>query len=69
MGSLGGDSNHWPIILDLESSSLKPPSPFKLKQDWFEDPYFLNAIKKAWGHINLEARKPTPVQFQRSMKL
>jgi hypothetical protein len=41
---IGGDSNHFPILLEVAVTREKPPSPFKLNL-WFENEEFTNLVK------------------------
>lgn len=42
------DSDHNPILLEIASGGVKPPSPFKFNRDWLNLEEFKKIIKDLW---------------------
>eukprot|EP00253_Pinus_taeda_P034625 PITA_34625 len=43
-----GNSDHFPIFLDLSCPPPKPPAPFKFNSSWLEEPSFNSLFKSTW---------------------
>ena len=48
MGWSGGNSNPFPIFMDLAMIGGKPPSPFKFNVSWMEDDDCRSLVKSLW---------------------
>eukprot|EP00253_Pinus_taeda_P034852 PITA_34852 len=45
-----GNSDHFPIFLDLTNPPPKPPAPFKFNSAWLQDPTFCKLFNETWIH-------------------
>eukprot|EP00253_Pinus_taeda_P019692 PITA_19692 len=45
-----GNSDHFPVFLDLNFPPPKPPAPFKFNSSWLQDPTYSNLFKETWIH-------------------
>eukprot|EP00253_Pinus_taeda_P029408 PITA_29408 len=45
-----GNSDHFPIFLDLTNPPSKPPAPFKFNPAWLQDPTFCKLFNDTWIH-------------------
>jgi len=50
-----GNSDHFPIFLDLSFPPPKPPAPFKFNSSWLEEPSFNSLFKSTWICANKNA--------------
>jgi hypothetical protein len=55
----GGESDHFPIFLEVRKGNLKPTSPFKFNNTWIKDESFINLVKDNWTPYNPLAPKST----------
>eukprot|EP00253_Pinus_taeda_P025512 PITA_25512 len=45
-----GNSNHFPIFLEMTYPPPKPPAPFKFNPAWLQDPSFCKLFNDTWIH-------------------
>eukprot|EP00253_Pinus_taeda_P022843 PITA_22843 len=45
-----GNSDHFPIFLDMTNPPPKPPAPFKFNPAWLHDPTFCKLFNDTWIH-------------------
>eukprot|EP00253_Pinus_taeda_P011881 PITA_11881 len=45
-----GNSDHFPIFLDMNNPPPKPPAPFKFNPAWLQDPTFCKVFNDTWIH-------------------
>lgn len=83
MGWLRGESDHFPIFLELKGASRKPGSPFKFNSSWLKDQTYNSLIRETWrqhfrsqGYSlaqsfmeNLKRLKLTTISWAREKKL
>jgi hypothetical protein len=62
----GGESDHFPIFLEIAGASRKPTSPFKFNSAWLKEESFLKLVKEVWMPIGHSEREV--VQFARNLK-
>jgi hypothetical protein len=63
----GGESDHFPIFLELAGASRKPTSPFKFNSAWLKEESFLNLVKEVWTPIGSQKGKlPILQEFKRT---
>jgi hypothetical protein len=61
--SVGGNSDHLPILLKIEYHGQKPPSPLKLNEAWLKEEEYVNLIKNSWTPLNGEENSSFMHQF------
>jgi hypothetical protein len=66
--SLGGDSNHNPVMLEIALAQEKPANPFKLNPEWMKEEEFINKIKEVWVPYDGDLRESSPIQFHQNLK-
>lgn len=55
----GGISNHQPIFLELDDTSLKIIAPFKFNSTWLKEPSYIKLVTKFWqSHLISEEADP-----------
>eukprot|EP00253_Pinus_taeda_P033133 PITA_33133 len=64
-----GNSDHFPIFLDISFSPPKPPSPFKFNSSWLQDPCFKNLFVETWIHPDRDAREASKDKILQLEKL
>jgi hypothetical protein len=64
----GGDSDHYPIWLELDFGPKKPAIPFKFNTTWLEDEDFQNLVKENWMAFDPAVDPPATVQFVENIK-
>jgi hypothetical protein len=52
----GGESDHYPIFLEIEGASRKPTSPFKFNFAWLKEEIFIKLVKEVWTPIGKTER-------------
>eukprot|EP00253_Pinus_taeda_P003725 PITA_03725 len=58
----GGNSDHFPILLEVGKPPLKPASPFKFNAAWLQEESFNSLFRDTWRHLgstHCETRKKT----------
>jgi len=63
-----GNSDHFPILLDLSFPPPKPHAPFKFNSSWLQEPSFNNLFKSSWIRADRNATKSMSFQFMENMK-
>eukprot|EP00253_Pinus_taeda_P016122 PITA_16122 len=63
-----GNSDHFPIFLDLSFPPPKPPAPFKFNSSWLQDPCFVNIFKSTWIHPAQNANESKSFLFMENLK-
>eukprot|EP00253_Pinus_taeda_P010845 PITA_10845 len=63
-----GNSDHFPIFLDLTIPPHKPPAPFKFNPAWLLDPSFCNLFKETWIHPDHNAGEDKSFLFMENLK-
>jgi hypothetical protein len=51
----GGESNHFPIFLEVVGGPQKPPNPFKFNSEWLKHEGFIKLVKEKWRPFNHES--------------
>jgi hypothetical protein len=62
----GGESDHYPIFLEVAGNTRKPTSPFKFNSSWLKEEEFINLVKELWIPLNQDER--AVVQFANNLK-
>lgn len=63
-----GNSDHFPIFLDLSSPPQKPPAPYKFNPVWLQDPSLNDLFKKTWIHPVQNAGEEKSYLFMENLK-
>eukprot|EP00253_Pinus_taeda_P030972 PITA_30972 len=63
-----GNSDHFPIFLDLTIPPHKPPAPFKFNPAWLQVPSFYNMFKETWIHPDQNAGEDKSFLFMENLK-
>lgn len=63
-----GSSDHFLVFLDLSIPPPKPPSPFKFKYSWLQEPSFINLFKETSIHPNNNSREDKSFLFMENLK-
>eukprot|EP00253_Pinus_taeda_P035654 PITA_35654 len=63
-----GNSDHFPIFLDLSFPPPKPPAPFKFNSSWLQDPSFNNIFKSTWIFSDRNANENKSFLFMENLK-
>eukprot|EP00253_Pinus_taeda_P033955 PITA_33955 len=63
-----GNSDHFPIFLELSFPPPKPPAPFKFNSSWLEEPYFNSVFKSTWISANRNATESKSFLFMENLK-
>ena len=63
-----GNSDHFPIFLDISFPPPKPPSPFKFNSAWLLDPSFKTLFVETWIHPSRDQRGSKSFLFMENLK-
>eukprot|EP00253_Pinus_taeda_P030676 PITA_30676 len=63
-----GNSDHFPIFLDMTTPPHKPPTPFKFNPAWLQDPSFCNMFKETWIHPDQNVGEDKSFLFMENLK-
>jgi hypothetical protein len=63
----GGESDHYPIFLEVAGNTRKPTSPFKFNSAWLKEEEFINLVKEIW--IPLTKKNGQLTQFAQNLKI
>eukprot|EP00253_Pinus_taeda_P004657 PITA_04657 len=63
-----GNSDHFPIFLDLSFPPQKPPAPFKFNSSWLLEPSFNNLFKSTWIHPDRHSNDSKSFLFMENLK-
>eukprot|EP00253_Pinus_taeda_P011344 PITA_11344 len=63
-----GNSDHFPIFLDLSFPPPKPPAAFKFNSSWLEEPSFNSLFKSTWISANRNATESKSFLFMENLK-
>eukprot|EP00253_Pinus_taeda_P036198 PITA_36198 len=63
-----GNSDHFPIFLDLSFPPPKPPAPFKFNSSWLEEPSFNSLFKSTWICANRNSLESKSFLFMENLK-
>jgi hypothetical protein len=66
--SLGGETDHNHMFLDVVPTQEKPPNPFTLKLEWLKDDDFPNKLKEVWNPFDASLDESNPIQFHQNLK-
>jgi len=64
----GGQSDHFPIFLEIRKGPSMPASPLKFNKGWLKDESFINLIKGNWVPFDVQAPLSAAFQFARNIK-
>jgi hypothetical protein len=64
----GGESDHFPIMLELRDRSRRVSSPFKFFEGWISDPSYQELVRGLWSSITDGNQVPAAVQFVGNLK-
>jgi hypothetical protein len=62
----GGESDHYPIFMEIAGATRKPASPFKFNSGWLKEESFIKLVKEVWAPLGPTER--VAVQFARNLK-
>eukprot|EP00253_Pinus_taeda_P012218 PITA_12218 len=63
-----GNSDHFPIFLDLTIPPHKPPAPFKFNSAWLQDPSFCKLFTETWIYHDQNACEDKSFLFMENLK-
>eukprot|EP00253_Pinus_taeda_P027835 PITA_27835 len=63
-----GNSDHFPIFLDLSFPPPKPPTPFKFNSSWLQEPSFNNLFKSTWIRADRNGTENKSFLFMENLK-
>eukprot|EP00253_Pinus_taeda_P006109 PITA_06109 len=63
-----GNSDHFPIFLDLTNPPPKPPAPFKFNSAWLQDPTFCKLFNETWIHHDQNVGVDKSFLFMENLK-
>eukprot|EP00253_Pinus_taeda_P008825 PITA_08825 len=63
-----GNSDHFPIFLDLSFPPPKPPSPFKFNPSWLLEPSFISIFSSTWIHPDDHSSEDKSFLFMENLK-
>eukprot|EP00253_Pinus_taeda_P028916 PITA_28916 len=63
-----GNSDHFPIFLELSFPPPKPPVPFKFISSWLQDPSFNNLFKNTWIRPDRNTSEGKSFLFMENLK-
>jgi hypothetical protein len=66
--SSGGESDHFPVLLEMASAEKQPPIPFKLNPGWLEEEDFVNMVKDQWEPFDGSLKELASLQFAANLK-
>lgn len=61
--STGGDSDHCPVLLEVDLAQGKLASPFKMNPEWLKEEDFVNKIKRVWEPFDDSLTESVALQF------
>jgi len=64
----GGLLDHLPILLDIESESIKPPAPFKSKSNWVNEEDLRKIVIQNWEKFDSSMGDTVMYQFATNLK-
>jgi len=64
----GGQSDHFPIFLEMRKDPSKPASPLKFNKIWLKDESFIKLIKENWVLYDSQAVLSASFQFMENIK-
>jgi hypothetical protein len=64
----GGESDHFPIFLELTKGMKNPASPFKFNVEWLKEESFTELVKEHWIPFDPNSGTPTVVHFVSNLK-
>jgi len=64
----GGQSDHFPIFMELRKGPALPASPLKFNKTWLKDESFIKLIKENWVPFDMHAPLSAAFQFSENIK-
>eukprot|EP00253_Pinus_taeda_P036400 PITA_36400 len=64
----GGNSDHFPILMELQKPPLKPAPPFKFNASWLQEESFNILFKEYWRHPNSSVVQNKGALFMDNLK-
>eukprot|EP00253_Pinus_taeda_P003525 PITA_03525 len=64
----GGNSGHFPILLELSKPPFKPATPFKFNDVWMQEESFRQLFNETWKHPSRDAMEDKSFLFMENMK-
>lgn len=65
---LRGESDHSPILLEIQGQGNKLDGPFKLNSEWMKDDSFCELIYNTWNGLERESHIRAVVKFAENIK-
>eukprot|EP00253_Pinus_taeda_P005268 PITA_05268 len=63
-----GNSDHFPIFLDMTNRPPKPPAPFKFNPPWIQDPTYCKVFNDTWIHQEQDIGVDKSFLFMENLK-
>ena len=64
----GGNSDHFPIFLEIKKGPTNPPSPLKFNKNWLHDESFKNLVLAHWRIYDETLDRSAAFQFAENIK-
>ena len=64
----GGNSDHFPIFLELSNLPRKPAAPFKFNATWLQEESYENLFKETWIHPDGRSQEGKGFLFMENLK-
>ena len=64
----GGNSDHFPIFLEIKKGPINPPSPLKYNKSWLQDESFKNLFLDIWRSFDENLERSAAFQFAENIK-
>eukprot|EP00253_Pinus_taeda_P023384 PITA_23384 len=64
----GGNSDHFPICLELSKLPRKPAAPFKFNATWLQEESYEKLFKETWTHPDGSSQEGKGLQFMENLK-
>eukprot|EP00253_Pinus_taeda_P015079 PITA_15079 len=64
----GGNSDHFPILLELTKISPKPVAPFKFNASWLKEESYNQLFRKTWRHAGRDLLENKGALFKENLK-
>lgn len=64
----GGNSDHFPILLELSKPPFKPAAPFKFNAAWMQEESFRQLFNENWQHLGRDVMEDKSLLFMENLK-
>eukprot|EP00253_Pinus_taeda_P019311 PITA_19311 len=64
----GGNSDHFPILMELSKPPIKPAAPFKFNASWLQEESFIKLFRDTWRHLGRSSMEKKGALFMENLK-